>query len=348
MRRLRRLLPIVLLLGILLTSTALPLTAQDGGADDSPTPTSPPPVAVIRVWWSDALYPLADESVEEILREQIDAFNREHSDLNAEFRLKPTLGTGSILTTLLAAVPVAPSAIPDLVLLRRNDLVQAVRGGVVRPIDNWLPDTLRSPLLPNVINLGLVDGILYGFPYTITVQHTAYDVDVLEQSPETFEDILANSQRLLLPGAPVIGNEVNDTVLAQYLSAGGRLVDGSNVPTLDQEPLLEVLNFYADGLESGIFAEDVLSYTQIADYWARTDQSTPALAIVNSALYLENGDTPSLAIAPIPTIDGKTLVIINGWVWALTTDNPDQQRHALEFLEWIMGGRSPSRLYGSL
>jgi len=305
----------------------------------SPTPEQTK--RVIRVWWSDDLYNGDDIATQNLLEEQVERFNRANADFEVELRLKASMGVGSLLTTLIAAQPVAPSAVPDLVVLPRRDLLAAVRSGVLRPIDSWVPDTLRADLVTNALATGSVDNILYGLPYALSVQHSVYDTALLENPPQTFADVLASEQRFLLPGLPATGQEINDMLLAQYLQAGGRLVDAAGVPTIDQEPLLEVLEFYELGIQAGIFNKDLLTFSHHKDYWSRLLQENIPLGLVDSTLYLQTEALPEAILpAPIPTSDGKSLVIIDSWLWALTTADLDQQRGALEFMEWMMGAEA--------
>lgn len=310
-----------------------PLEAQQ------PTSTPLPQAGklVIRVWWPDSLYALDDQAVIKVLEDQIEAFNRANDQYSVNVRLKKQEGQGSILSTLIAAQPVASSALPDLVILHQNDLVQAAREGVIRAIDDWAPDALRTDLLPNTLALGDVDGKLYGLPYAISLQHMLYQTALFRQPPLSFEAVLESERRFLLPGMPPANQEVNSVLAAQYLAAGGRLVDDAGVPTLDQEPLLEVLAFYAEGIRAGIFSNEILTFSQPLDYWQRLKQGDNPLAVVNSTLYLQNiEDTEGLAFSPLPTPDGQGALVLSGWLWALTATDPAQQDGALAFLRWMM------------
>ena len=320
---------------VALLASLLSVSAQD----PTDTPTEPPPDTspqerLIRVWWPDTLYALDDEGVSDIIENQVEDFNRLNPNYNGEVRIKRSDGQGSALSTLLAAQQVAPSAIPDLVLLKRSDLVQAARNGVITPIDDWVPDAIRDDVLPGIINLGEVDGTLYGLPYTVTIQHAIYDLDVYDTPPTSFADVLESEQPFLIPALPPPNQEANDILLGQYLSAGGRLVDNAGVPALDEEALREVLTFYEEGLQNGTFAAELLAYAAPSDYASRLTQGNIPLAIVDSTLYLqEREDIGRVGFAPIPTADGENMVIVDGWLWALATEIPEQQRGALAFLE---------------
>lgn len=292
-------------------------------------------IITVRVWWPDALYNKDNTQATNLLESQIDDFDDAQSLINVDFRLKRSEGQGSIISTLIAAEEVAPGAIPDLVLLRRDDLAEAVKSGIVKPIENWLPDVIRDDLLPNTAALGQIDGILYGLPYALRVDHLAYRSSLIETAPVAYEDVLASEQSFLLSGAPLPNQAVNNLVLAQYLALGGRLVDDNDAPILAEEPLLQVLRFYEEGVAKQIFSLDILNYDLPTDYWSRFEQGGSALAVVSSTDYLQR-NSQNITVAPIPTNDGKPLTTVDGWMWALTTGNPEHQDAALEFLRWMM------------
>lgn len=289
----------------------------------------------VRVWWPDALYSPDNTSATDILETQLQGFDETHNDIQVEFRLKHSEGQGSIITTLLTAEEVAPNALPDLVLLRQEDLAQAVQSGVAKPMDEWLPDSIRDDLLPNALSLGQIDGALYGLPYALMVDHLAYRPDTFEIPPLTYQDALASETAIFITGAPPTTQIVNNLILAQYLALGGRLIDENGQPILDEIPLTKVLEFYEQGLAQEIFTPKLLEYDLPMDYWAQFEQGDADAALVNSTDFLQR-PVNEITAAPIPTPDGSSLTILDGYMWALTTSIPEQQDAALEFLSWMM------------
>jgi len=293
----------------------------------------------IRVWWSDGLYDENNEDAIELLDELVTAFNRSNPDYNVEVRIKLADGEGSLISTLIAARPVAPSVVPDLVLLDRGDLVQAVRGGAVQQIDDWTPDELRTTLLEQVLRLGEVDSLLYGVPYAIQLQHGIYRTEDFETAPLTFQDILDAESRFWIPNMPTGENATSDILILQYLSAGGRLVDNDGLATLDQEPLLDVLAFYEEALAEGVITLESINFGVPQTYWNRFLNENVPLTIIDSTTFIQSSedDMQDFTIIPVPTISERSVTALNGWVWALTTSNDSARDGALAFLEWIMG-----------
>ncbi|MFP4321282.1 MAG: ABC transporter substrate-binding protein [Anaerolineales bacterium] len=324
----------ILLSGILILGLGAQTLAM---AQTDPTPVPPPEDRVIRVWYADEMIVQDAETLLQTLAEQQTQFNQLTTEFSADIRLKPSRGDGSIVNTLIVAQPVASSAMPDLVLLDRRALVEGVRSGVLRPLTDWFPDELRTEIVASALALGQVDGTLYGIPYGLDVQHLIYNMDEIETPPAAYDDILQNPARFVLPAATRENLEASDMILAQYLAAGGRLVDTAGLPILDQEPLLDVLGFYESALALGVFNIDMLNYSVPADYLAQLVLDETPLMVTTARAQIQQRSPAHYGMAPLPTTNGEPLVILDGWLWALTTTDPEQQRGALAFVEYVLG-----------
>jgi len=196
--------------------TDLVLPTANGSAIAQAVTVTPTPVATtvapdtILIWWPGSLYPTADSPAARVLRDQLDGYRA----LNAKtisIRVKRDDGTGGILETLQSGSLVAPSVMPDLALMRRNDMVQAALGKLLAPIEvsTFSPDDLFGSGLA----LGRVNGAQYGLPYTLELQHAIYRTSALATPPLTLDDLLKSDQAYLFPAGTTKG--VNDTLLAQ-------------------------------------------------------------------------------------------------------------------------------------
>jgi maltose-binding protein MalE len=319
---------IILLLAFLLIVS--PSLAQQ---DNPPTPEK----IEIRVWWPDDLAMKGDQSLLRQLETQVERFNSTNEEYAIELRLKPHRGLGSILTTMTAAQPVAVAAQPDLILLRRDDLVKAAESGLIFSLDEWVPDTLRGDLLLNTISLGQIGETLYGLPYAINLEHTVYRVGTFRVPPSSFSSVLNNEFPFVMPGLPSEETVVNSVVLGQYLQAGGRLVDSAEQAILDEEPLQQVLSYYASGLEVELFSPDLLAYASPTDYWTSFTQGDFPIVVMDSRTYLQN-PKPTFAVRfeALPSVDGVPLVLLDGWSWALASSDAEHQRGALAFVTHMM------------
>ncbi|RPI97576.1 MAG: extracellular solute-binding protein, partial [Chloroflexi bacterium] len=225
-------------------------------------------------------------------------------------------------------------AMPDLTLMRRVDMLVAATEGLIVPLDNWLPSDLVGDLLPGTQTLGEIDGLLYGVPYALNLHHSIYRASMAEEPLLSFDDVLAQEQVYLFPaGSP----PVSWTLMLQYLAAGGRLVDVDGSPVLDREPLVAVLSYYERGVDKGLFDSTLLQYTRFDDYWNHFASAEAHLIDVDSITYLAHKNTvQNVGLIPLPTLGGTPITALDGWMWVVTTSDPDRQQQALVFLSWMM------------
>ena len=306
--------------------------------EGTPTPLPSPDQFTVRVWWPDEIYPADDDPSQPILIRQFDDFTQTYSRYTLQVRRKRANGLGGILPTLRTAQLVAPSALPDLTLMRRADMVTAATEGLIVPLDDWIPPDILESLLPGVAQIGEIDGTLYGLPYLLTLYHMAYRESVYSTPPTTFEDVLADNPIYLFPGNVTgQGTSANWTILLQYLAAGGQLVDADGLPALNRDPLLAVYSYYEQGVTLGIFGPEMMTFAQSDDYWDRFETGAASLAFVNSTTYLRRrASVPNTAPASIPTLSGTAITTPESWIWVLTTSDPDRQNQARAFLSWMM------------
>lgn len=318
--------PVALMQGITPTPTS-------GSAKPEETPRSK---LQIRVWWPEEFYPQAGSEAESILLGQFEGFTRSYSTYELDVRRKRSGGVGGILPTLRTAQPVAPGAIPDMTLMRRSDMVTAATEGLIVPITDWAPE-IDSSLDPEVITLGMVKGTLYGVPYALNLHHVAYRESMLDEPLLTFDDVLARHPLYLFPAGPAQGALTSWTVLLQYWAAGGRLADADSNPMLDVDALMAVLEYYERGVEQDIFAASLLDQSEYEANWSRFVSGEAAMIGIDSTTYLSHvGAVQNVGLAPLPTQSGAPITALNGWMWVLTTRDPDRQDQARAFLSWMM------------
>lgn len=313
---------------------AQPVSAQPSPAMQTPVPQTPEK-ATIAVWWPDELYPDADDNALILLENQLELFQLTYSSYDLDLRRKRTHGLGGILPTLRTATPVAPGALPHLTLMRRTDMITAAKEGLIVPIGAWIPtDLAGANLFPGVRALGEFNGELYGVPYALTFLHAIYRPSVFEAPPVTFDDVLAAETPYAFAGG---ATPVNWTLLLQYIAAEGQLVDASGSAVLNAEALLNVLAYYDRGADAGIFAPELLEYQATADYWNAFVTGEANMISVDSQTYLSlKSDVENAGLAPVPSLTGLPLTMLDGWMWVITTQNPDYQQRALAFLSWMM------------
>ncbi len=303
----------------------------------APTPAGP---TALQIWWPEPLAPVGDISAAAVLSAQLDGFEQAHPDIVIESRLKKPKDVGGIMETLRAASAVAPGALPDLTLLRREDLLLAVQSRLVQPLEGQVSSAILGSLYTAALELGQVNGQLFGLPYTLDVTHIAYRGDFPSGDFARLDNVLAQGRAFTFAaGNP---NAISSVFLMQYLSAGGSLSDIS-LGEVNPDALGAVLDFYEQAANAGLVNPAVLNYTSADDYVAALRDSTLHAGVVSSTLYLElAADNAGLSFAPVPMQAGQPATPLNGWMWVITTANADRQLMAADFLEWMMeaGGQA--------
>ena len=316
-------------------------TATATTATASPSSTPIPNAQTIAIWWPAPLAPENKADVKVTLQDQITRYEAEHTAMTVTLRIKRANGLGGIPDALVSGSVVAPSAMPDLTLMRREDLANAVAGKLIHPIDVQslgIDDFFASGLL-----LGKIGDIQYGIPYALEVQHLVYRVSALPNPPASLDDLLNAGQPFLFPANTI--KSVSMTLLTQYVAAGGRVVSESGAPILDHDPLLAVLKFYEQAVNAKVVTPQLLDFTTIGQYWPQFVSGKAGIVQTDSTLFLSQQDSLSnvsfvpllpLAASSAPAEKAGPASIIDGWMWVLTTSDPDRQARALNILKWLL------------
>jgi ABC-type glycerol-3-phosphate transport system substrate-binding protein len=313
---------------------AIPLTPLT-----TETPISP---LTLSLWWPDTLAPTDRVEVTETLNQQINSFTEQLEEtLEINFRIKRyTNEQGGLMPTLRTAHGVATGALPDLTLIRRSDLLLAVDAGLIYPMDGLVNPFVIGNLYPVALELGQVGDHLYGLPYMLDIQHMIYTQDALDTIEGTvqtsFEAVLASDLSLIMPTRRTLG--LNLTFYAQYIHALNHANDGSILP-VNQNALETVLSFYESAYQEGVMDSSLLEYVSINDYASFVlNDDRFDIALITSTMYLTqryNGRDDIHAFS-IPTHDGDATGILNGWMWVVTTPNPERQALVGDFINWMM------------
>lgn len=342
-------------------------------ATPEPTPTPSSSAQTLRLWVPDFLAPeatagqLPEEGEITALGEQIAAFNHITSGPQVEMQVKKATGAGGLYDLLSTASDVAPSIVPDLLVLNRQDLLLAVGEGLVLPLDDHLPsdagyfpaplDAMRTP-----------DG-LWAFPYVATAEQMAYRATVTTTPPITWTAVLSHGFSIALPGAPPDGVGA-ELLLAMYMGAGGRVVDTTGQATLSRAVLEQVYAFLLDAQDAGLLdAEQALALADTAACWELYQQTALGLTPVSVGSYwqahmntfgeaailtptLEAADAEAEAevVAPVqlpdetlptwvPTASGQPVTVMRTWGLAIVAQEPARREAALELLRWLVSAQ---------
>ncbi len=320
-----------------------PAHVTTSAQEDTPPPaaeTAQPtalPNLTLTIWLPEPLVSADRPEAMALLNEQTNAFVEAENgqQINLDMRVKRVGGeAGSLMPTLRSASAVAPGALPDVALLRRSDLLTAQRNGLIQPLETLVPSATLGNL-GATLPLGQINGELLGLPYMVDLLHMAYRPDAdIDYSSWAFDAVLEREQAILLPAGSLTG--LNEVTLLQYLTT-------SNNPThngrliLDDAALRTVLNFYERAGASGLISDNTLSYLTPNDYLAAFSAGDVDNAVLRSTTFLRLlASEPNLQAAPIPTANGRTTALLDGWMWVLVASDSRQQDVAVRYIAHMM------------
>jgi multiple sugar transport system substrate-binding protein len=331
--------------------TILPSDASAATADASPTitasntlqrieqptdGTTPGASITLTLWTVEAVSPEAAGKAGEIFAQGIRSFASRYPNVTVVVKLKNETGKGSVLDYLRTASQVAPSVLPDVVVLDLTELAAAARAGVLFPLDKLIAPSLINDLLPGARAAGSVDGQLMGLPFEADFEHVVFSTEKLTAPPATWEDVL-NAGTIYRFPAKGRNGLVNDCFLIQYLAAGGRLLDEEGQPTLDEAVLTSVLDYYLRGVRAGVIPLDVLEAASADDLWSWYTSNRNGIVHVRARKYIEERfQLRGSRFAAIPTREGKPLTLVRGRALAITARDASQQAVAARMIEWML------------
>ena len=309
--------------------------AGPGGAAGGATATPSGP-ATLRVWLPPEFTPDLDTPGGRLLAEQIQAFENAFPGTAVEIRSKADSGPGGLLASLIAAANAAPGVMPDVIALRRDDLLSAVAAGLVTPPEPLAPIALLNDFYPFAQAMGKVNGTWQGLPFAADAHVMAYMTTVYPSPPLHWDDLLTGT--LVIPAAEPSGL----TLLTIYLAQGGGLQDAGGKTQLDVDVLARTLVLF-QGLQSdGTLRQSTVDYTDPAETWEVFRQRRANLAVTSAHYFLTGYSRVDGASATLlPTSGEAPLALVEGWSWVLVAGAgagvPGNQALAAELVGWLLG-----------
>lgn len=317
------------------TPVLTPTTA--GTPVEGITPRVPPDS--LNVWLTPGVSNDLESPGGRILSEQIQAFVANHPEIELDVSLKQPSGPGGTLSYLRTGRSVAPSILPDLIVLPSDQLSAAVEEELVYPLDDLLDQEMTADLFPAAESLAKVDGLTYGYPVALQgLEHLVYNMEVFTDTiPATWERVISLEEvSLALAGAGTPGGEL---ALLFYLATGGRLTGDADLPSLDMEILTNALSQISRARLEGLIVPASNSLTTSEEAWDFFANGSTSAVITEARLYLpRRQDNPALNFARIPGVERSLSPLLEGWVWAISSPEPERQTLAAELIAWLAAG----------
>ncbi len=303
----------------------------DPGTDKTPqsTPTQPGPIP-LRIWIPPEMDPEADTNAALLFRSRLVEFVDLHEGVQLEVRIKSVSGPAGLLESLSTTSAAAPLALPDLIALPNADLETAALKGLLHPLDQ-LDEAIIDPDWYNYArSLAQIQDRTYGLPFAGDALALVYRPEAVPAPPADWSAILNNTLPLVFPAA----DPQALFTLSQYQAKGGTVRDEEGRPHLDEEILEEVLIFYQEAKQIGVFPLWLTQHEDDNQIWEMYNEKEADLIITWTNRFLDDKPRDS-AFTTIPTHDGIPYTLSSGWVWAIPAHQPEHQELSLDLAEFL-------------
>jgi ABC-type glycerol-3-phosphate transport system substrate-binding protein len=292
----------------------------------------------LTIWTVESISPNAAEEAGSFINNSLRDFERTHPDIDLNVVLKKPSGKGGILDFLRTSNKVAPTILPDVVILNTTDLTPAYTEGLIQSLNDKLDRSIVQDLLPAARRMGTVDNNLVAVPLGLEMEHTVYNTLTFTAPLVLWSDVLSSNTRYLFPAKGVNGL-VNDTTLSFYFSSGGRFLDDQGLPTINERVLRDVLEFYRQALDNKVITSSALEASTTEELWPNYLQANAKLAQISVSQYITDQvilQNTSYAPLPVQKQGDQPVLITRGWAMALVTADLERQVAALNLIETFM------------
>ncbi|MGD2048860.1 MAG: extracellular solute-binding protein [Chloroflexota bacterium] len=291
----------------------------------------------LNIWVLTEISTQADDPGGIILAEQLAAFETNHPNVTLNVERKATSGQADTLSYLRSGRDVAPSILPDLVILPADSLTTAAAEELIFPLEDFIMPEDINDLFPAANELSQTNGQIYGYPFALTnLSHMAYDPAVFTDTvPITWDEYVGQEgANFYFPAAGPSGGEL---ALQLYFGAGGNIVSEPGQPALEVEPLATALSFFSQGRDQGFIPSQISNLTSLNETWqAFANGEAASIQTVESQYSVERDSDVESDFAQLPGIEAPLTPLVKGWTWAISTPDPARQSMAAELLNWLI------------
>ncbi|MCC6458370.1 MAG: extracellular solute-binding protein [Caldilineaceae bacterium] len=301
-------------------------------AEVVPSQTASPSANDQLLVWLPAFTGLAGEgSAGSTLTNAFHQFEQHNPAVQLDIQVKAENGTAGLLNFLRSAQQVAPSILPDLVLIDTQQLWQIADLGLVTALneEERLPAADFFPVARAAV---LYRTETIGIPYVVEVTHLVYDGDEMKSPPGNWTELLAGDHLLLFPAAE---SGTTNVTLLHYVGAGGDLLEDGGIS--DPAVLEQFFAFLAEAHEQGVIPASVLDMPGFNSVWRAYTEDRTEMAAVQVAQFYPNATgikPPSYAL--VPTQSGASITIADTWAFAILTQDAQRRHLALALVAELL------------
>lgn len=330
------------------TGTSDPITniGESGGDKTDAAVSLPQSDTLDLVLWTPSFFnpdPESSNSVNSVLNDAYTSFEAENPRSRIIVHTKSEQGGSTLYEYINSAHKVAPSILPDIIMLESQQLWAIADLGLIPPLssDEFTGNELMAS---NDVYKFAQDAVtykdnIYGIPYVANILHTVQiktgvpDAETVAV-PTTWSELFDLDITYFFPAGGRNG-QGNDTLLLQYVGAGGEL---TNDRTLTQpDALVDVLDFMARGIAEQIIPSNVIDYSDVDSAWLSVSVVPEGFVEISSTRYLQERNSISAsAFGATPTKSGEQVTIGRVWAFAVLSQEPERRALALKLVEHLV------------
>ncbi len=282
------------------------------------------------VWVPEEFSILEETSASIIFQQRIEEFERENPGIVVVVRVKASNGSGSILDSLRNTKAAATTALPQVALLSRADMEDAVSLGLLLPIEDFFSSENPTTYFQFAHEIAELDGIRFGLPF-------AGDA-LVGIANSSFSDLdFASWDEVRVKKVPLYfaANSPQATFfISQYLSTGGKLLDEQGHASFTDENLLTVLDSFEQSVRDKIYQEDFSTLNTGEDVWSLLEDGTAKWEI-NWYSKVKQSDLSGLQVFQIPSAGEESYTSAKGWLWVIVNKEEDVDETVTGFITFF-------------
>lgn len=270
------------------------------------------------------------------LNSQLNSYRASHPELNLQVELKSANGQGSIVNYLITGRTIAPSILPDLIAIPTDQLASAASQGLIYPINNDVDAAYFEDVYPAGLQLVTADDQILGYPFILSqVSHLVYNSAAITQTvPITWTQFIEQPQQFAFPAN---GNFGATLVLQMYLDNGGQLTNEAGQVELQLAPLAAALQQLSDAREKRFILPQSSNLQTLEDTWQLFQAGTVGFVQATGSQYLRMRDNAGpTAVTAVPGQIDTLPSLLNGWAWAISTQDPAKRPLAADLLSFLI------------
>lgn len=293
------------------------------------------------VLWTPSFFDPQPDSPNEASRVLANAFTQfeaDHPRAEIVVQVKSEQGGSTIYEYLRSASKVAPSILPDIILVESQRLWVLADQGLIPPFaDDELSALARTyPFAQDAVTH---NEMAYGIPHTANLLHTIQSRSALANEatsgfPKTWQGLEEANLTYIFPAGARNGQS-NDTILLQYVGAGGALTSKNGSP--NSEALIDVFNFVETGVSTGMIPSNAIEYSDVESMWLSPETNLSGLVEISSNRYLAQRATLNdFVFGPTPTKSGVQTTIGRVWAFAVLNQDPEERQSAIDLINFLL------------